>query len=159
MQLLVSGANILIDFEEGQLLKEIFQLSYQFAIPDILYHEELASEHGQLIDLGLQIRSLTSESLSQALTIIQRYPQPSRNDCFALMLAKQEDCPLLTGDKDLRSAAEKEGTIVYGTIWLVEEMITQKIINTKTAKEAYKQMKTQGRRLPWDTARRRLQES
>jgi rRNA-processing protein FCF1 len=135
MQLLISDANILIDMEEGQLLNEIFQLSYIFAIPDILFHEDLSIEHRHLLDLGLQIHSLTSESLEQALTIIQRYPQPSRNDCFALMLAKQEDCPLLTGDKNLRTAADKEGAIVYGTIWLVEQMIIQKIITPKTAKK------------------------
>lgn len=158
MQLLISDANIFIDLEEGQLLEKTFQLAYNFAIPDILYYEELASEHRNLIDLGLQIRSLTSESLNMASTLIQRYPKPSRNDCFALMLAKQENCPLLTGDKNLRAAAENERTVVYGTIWLVEKMIIQKVISPKTAKKAYCQMKTQERRLPWDTAFRRLQQ-
>lgn len=37
MQLLISDANILIDLEEGELLNELFQLPYQFKVPDILF--------------------------------------------------------------------------------------------------------------------------
>lgn len=44
-QLLISDANILIDMEEGELLTQLFQLPYQFAIPDILFVEELEEEH------------------------------------------------------------------------------------------------------------------
>ena len=36
MQLLISDANILIDLEEGELIKEMFQLPFHFSIPDIL---------------------------------------------------------------------------------------------------------------------------
>ncbi len=36
----------------------------------------------------------------------QIYKRTSRNDLFALSLAKQEHCPLLTGDKHLKETAE-----------------------------------------------------
>lgn len=45
MQLLISDANILIDLEEGELLNELFQLPYQFKVPDILFFEELEDQH------------------------------------------------------------------------------------------------------------------
>ncbi len=41
MLLLISDANILIDMEAGELMGKLFQLPIQFAIPDILYWEEI----------------------------------------------------------------------------------------------------------------------
>ena len=41
MLLLISDANILIDMEAGELTNTFFQLPMQFAIPDILYWEEI----------------------------------------------------------------------------------------------------------------------
>ena len=80
--------------------------------------------------------------------ITTKYRDPSRNDCFALALAKQEKCPLLTGDKDLRKTAEEEGVIVMGTIWIVNRMVSNRIISIEQAKEAYQCMKEAGRRFP-----------
>lgn len=81
-----------------------------------------------------------------------RYPRPSRNDLFALMLAAEERCPLLTGDKDLKEAAHAENLEVHGTLWLVNEMVRTKKISVAVAQRAYHRMKIRGRRLPWDDA-------
>ena len=72
--------------------------------------------------------------------------------------AKQEKCPLLTGDKALRSAAAKEGVLVQGTIWIVEQLIHQEIISIDQAREAYEKMKQAGSRLPWSMIKDRLTE-
>ena len=87
-----------------------------------------------------------------AINLIERVRGPSRNDCFALALAKQEICPLLTGDKALKRAANDEGIEVHGTLWVVEEMVVHQIITVETARRAYRQMRDHGRRLPWDIA-------
>ena len=68
---------------------------------------------------------------------------------MALALAKQEKCPLLTGDRDLKKAAELEGVFVSGTLWLVEQLIIHGLITVGVAKQSYEQMKVNGRRLPW----------
>lgn len=44
MLLLISDANILIDMEAGKLLEKLFLLPFNFAIPDILYWEEIQPE-------------------------------------------------------------------------------------------------------------------
>lgn len=36
MLLLISDANIIIDLEAGEILAELFQLPYQFAMPDVV---------------------------------------------------------------------------------------------------------------------------
>jgi hypothetical protein len=53
MWLLISDANILIDIEEGQLISQLFQLPYQFCVPDILFAEELEEQHSDLLHKGL----------------------------------------------------------------------------------------------------------
>jgi len=157
-QLLISDANILIDMEEGLLLDKMFNLPFQFAIPDILFVEELEEEHAHLPEIGLKIEELSSESMMYAMEIIPLYPKASRNDCFALSLAKQEKCTLLTGDKALKNAANKEAVLVKGTLWLVDQLIRQGLISTADARIAYEQMKATGRRLPWHIAEEMLKE-
>lgn len=157
-QLLISDANILIDMEEGGLLEAMFQLPFDFATPDILFFEELEEEHAHLPDLGLALKEVSSQSMMYAMQLTGTYTQASRNDCFALALAKQEQCPLLTGDMALRKAAEKEAAIVKGTIWLVTQLVVHQKINIEQAREAYRQMQANGRRLPWSIAERALVE-
>lgn len=156
MQLLISDANILIDLEDGLLLDNFFNLPYLFKVPDILFEEELQANHAHLIGLGLQVGELTEDAMIDAYNLTQKYCSPSRNDCFALALARQEQCPLLTGDKRLRNAAEQEDVPVKGTLWVVEQMVIHKIINKDQGSQAYDRMKDSGSRLPWHIAHERL---
>lgn len=158
MQLLVSDANILIDLEEGDLLTTFFELPYEFTIPDILFFEELEEQHAHLIDMGLTTKELSGSSMSYVFTLIERARGPSRNDCFALALAKQENCPLLSGDRDLRQLAEEEFIPVRGTIWVIGKMIENSLITIDQARTSYDLMKDAGRRLPWRIAENKLVE-
>lgn len=157
MQVLISDANVLIDLEEGQLLGLMFQLPFQFKVSDLLYHDELSQHHPNLPTLGLVLAELAPDGMADAFRMAQIYSGPSRYDCFSLALAKQEACPLLTGDGDLRKAAEHEAVIVKGTIWLVEQMIIHQLIDKDIARTAYENMRSAGSRLPWKLAMSRLQ--
>lgn len=148
----ISDANILIDVEVGGLLAPMFSLGYQFAVPDVLYFEELAEQHAHWCDMGLIVQSLSSEGVARVQALSQKYKRPSRNDLFALALAEQAQCTLLTGDASLRLAAEAEQVAVKGTIWLVTEMVRKQCITAAVARVAYKAMQEQGRRLPWELA-------
>ena len=156
MQLLVSDANILIDLEEGGLLTAFFDLPYEFTVPDILFFEELEEQHSHLLDKGLIIRELSADTMSYAFTLTQKARGPSRMDCFALSLARQEKCPLLSGDKSLRKLAGKELIKTMGTIWVVNRLVEEKLISVDTARAAYIKMKEAGSRLPWDKAEEEL---
>jgi predicted nucleic acid-binding protein len=152
----ISDANILIDVEVGGLMAPMFSLGYQFAVPDVLFFEELAEQHAHWRGMGLQVKSLSAQGVDRVQALSQKYKRPSRNDLFALALAEHAQCPLLTGDAALRSAAEAEHIEVKGTIWLVSEMVRQQCITTAVARAAYKKMQEQGRRLPWDVAENNL---
>ncbi|WLQ13306.1 DUF3368 domain-containing protein [Hahella aquimaris] len=158
MQFLISDANILIDIEVGDLAAPMFSLGYKFLVPDILYYEELEEQHAHLLDLGLQIRSLSEQGVRRMETLAQRYARPGRNDLFALALAEAEKCPLLTGDAALRQAAETEQIDVKGTIWLILEMVREERITVAVARAALDRMRSSGRRLPWDVAEELLSE-
>lgn len=155
-RLLISDANILIDLEDGRLITELFKLPFQFQVPDMLFVDELEADHGYLLEHGLQLGELSPASMAEVEILVKKYKQPSRYDCFALVLAKQEHCRLLTGDQNLRKAAEQENVEVKGTLWIVEAMITHQVITIPVARLAYQQMKQKGRRLPWELAENRL---
>lgn len=112
--LLISDANILIDLECAGLSEAMFSLGYRFGVPDVLFAEELEERHAHLLDLGLEVRPLSPTMLADMERLAARYRKPSRNDLFALALARAERCPLLTGDGDLRAAAKTEETEVRG---------------------------------------------
>lgn len=159
--LLISDSNILIDMADGGLLQTMFRLKETFAVPNVLYEEELATLHPELPDLGLVSMTLQGDGVVEAFRLKAQCTgrtAPSQNDLFALMLAKQEQCPLLTGDKRLRKLAEKEHKEIElrGTLWLVEQMVAEELITVTEARAAYQKMKEAGSRLPWKEAERRL---
>ena len=158
-QLLVSDANVLIDMDAGGLLKAMFALDYNFAVPDILFDEELKAQHPELPKLGLKSLELNEDAVKYVAELAVEYEQTgvSRNDLFALALARQETCPLLTGDSHLRMVCEDKKIDVHGTLWLVEQMMEQKVIGLAAARRAYHVMRSAGRRLPWNEVEKQLE--
>ena len=69
--LLISDASILIDIECGELTSAMFSLPWQFAVPDILFEEELAERHGHLTQFGL-----ISKTMSGDLVVPRQLPLP-----------------------------------------------------------------------------------
>lgn len=157
MLLLISDANILIDMEAGQLMERLFQLPMQFAMPDILYWEEIEPGTPGLEVLGLRILEVRGEYVRYASELPDKYgTAPSPNDYLALALAKQEDCPLLTGDQCLKTAARAEDVTVMGTVWLLQVMVENRLLSVDEAIAALTLMKEGRRRLPWADAERIL---
>ncbi|WP_269152308.1 hypothetical protein [Photobacterium damselae] len=101
---------------------------------------------------------LSGENMQTVAELRERYSDPSFYDCLALVLARVEQCELLSGDGDLRRAAIREGVQVRGTIWIVERLIIDQIITPEKARRAYERMQEAGSRLPWNDAYRRLEQ-
>lgn len=134
----------------------MFQLPEQFAVPDILFAEELEAQHAELVQKGLQVKEMDEATVIEAIRLSQRYRKPGQNDINALALAITEECPLLTGDLDLRNAAKKESVDVRGTLWLIQRMYDESLISKEQAKTAYNKMQEAGRRLPWHLVKKQL---
>lgn len=154
--LIISDSNIFIDMEVSGLIRHMFRLPETFGTPNILFDEELFKQHPELPTLGLQILDLKPEYMALADQWRDNYKGPTMNDLFAMSLAIQEQCPLLTGDKGLRKAAEQEKIEVHGTLWLIERMFVEGIIKIKRVEQAYVSMEQVKRRLPWDEVEKQL---
>ncbi len=156
--LVISDANILLDMGSGGLLEPMFRLDFRFAIPDVLLLTELKRESTRLRGLGLVAKEIGPKGVDYILALSVKAGRlgVGRMDLFALALAKQEDCMLLSGDARLRALAQEEGTEVHGTLWLVEAMFRARRIRLVRAAQAYERMRVAGRRLPWDEVERQL---
>lgn len=146
--LLVSDANVFIDFEVAGLSAELFRLPHEIVVPDVLFEQELSSRHAHLIELELQKHSLTSKQVEIAVNLRAKYRSVGVNDLFALVLAKALNCPLVTGDRALRDAGTKEGVQLMGTLTLIEHLFLEGILNLSAIEAAYEKMVLAGRRLP-----------
>ncbi|WP_376694251.1 PIN domain-containing protein [Wenzhouxiangella sp. EGI_FJ10409] len=156
MALIISDANILIDLECAELTPRIFRLDLELAVPDALYRDELSQHHGELPALGLQLYELSPELISQAFALRARYSGPSTYDLFALVLALDRECPLLTGDKQLRRLAVEKGVGVFGTLWLMEQLFDAALLSIDQMDSAYQTMLNDQRWLPEREIRRQL---
>ena len=157
MLMLISDANILIDMEAGGVLSSFFRLPYRFAMPDLLYVEEIEEGTPGLDKHGLQLLEVRAEFVDYALSLRDEYGNgPSHNDYLALALAVQEGCPLLTGDGNLRIVAEAVNVDFKGTIWLLREMMVHGLHSREQLLDVLVLMRSRGRRLPWTLAESEL---
>jgi len=120
---LVSDTSVLIDLERGRLLKELFLLPFEFAVPDLLYARELTGPLGELLlALGLRVEELTPVELGRATTIRRQHANLSTPDTFAFAIAESRRWTLLTGDGGLRELALAERIEMHGVLWLFDQL-------------------------------------
>ena len=68
VNILVSDPSVLIDLDRGCQLETTFGLAFEFASPDLLYHQELAQHGGPAqIELGLRVEALDGDGVALAL--------------------------------------------------------------------------------------------
>jgi hypothetical protein len=123
MAVLVSDTSVVVDLERGGLLDQVFRLSHEFAVPDLLFERELAGELGdRLVALGLRVEALTGEEVATAARLSRAERALSGPDTFAFAIAKSRAWTLLTGDGALRRAAEVAGLEIHGVLWVMDQL-------------------------------------
>ncbi|HSB05283.1 MAG TPA: DUF3368 domain-containing protein, partial [Thermodesulfobacteriota bacterium] len=111
---LVFDTTVCIDLFNGRLLERAARLPYELALPDVIV-AELIDPPGELfIQAGFSRLQLDENAIRQFIVLRERFPRPSTNDLFALILAEINSCALITGDEALRKAAKEEGVSVHG---------------------------------------------
>ena len=113
MQVLVSDSSVLIELSKRDLLDRMFQLRFPFAVPDLLFNEELIDLGGydrrDLVRMGLRVEGLDPDGVATAIAYQSRRRALSLVDCFALVLAHHHGHTLLTEDRRMRAFAQDEG--------------------------------------------------
>jgi len=132
LSVLISDTSVIIDLDRGKLLEQLFQLPYDFCVPDLLYKRELAGELGdKLRSYGLDVVELSPAELSRATSLRREVKVLSTPDTFAFSLAEARRWTLLTGDGALRGLCKKKGVQMHGVLWIIEEMNREKIEDTE----------------------------
>ena len=145
----VTDANIWIDIHNADLLDAVFALLFTWRTPDIIVRDEvLTVDRSLLVELGLDVRTLSGEELNRIAELNGRYPNPSPKDLAVLVVADADDGIVVTGDGPLRAAAEAEGQTVHGVLWMLDQLVADDIITDARALAALNAMIDQGSRLP-----------
>ena len=133
MKVLVSDSSILIEFSKRELLDKMFGLEFQFAVPDLLFHEELidlgAYSRQDLLRFGLIVESLDGEGVEKAIAFQTERSALSLVDSFALALADRHGWLLLTEDRTMRSVAESKGIAQLDALWVIDKMLDDGILS------------------------------
>ena len=129
MDVLVSDTSVVIDLERAELIEHIFALPYRFVVPDALYENEIKDYGGaRLVELGLEVRSLTGEQITEAQRFRSLERRISIHDSYALSLAKAEAAILLAGDAAMRRLAEAEEVRCHGVLWVFDQLEEQRVV-------------------------------
>lgn len=153
----VTDANIWIDLHHADLLDAAFELAHTWRTPDIVMRDEVLSvDRSLLVELGLEVRTLSGEELNRIAALNGRYPGPSPKDLAVLVAADADEGIVVTGDGPLRAAAEAEGATVHGVLWVLDELDAQHLVTPARAAAALDAMIQQGSRLPEAPVRKRL---
>ena len=133
MKVLVSDSSILIEFSKRELLDKIFQLEFEFAVPDLLFHEELidlgSHTRSDLLGLGLRVEALDAKGMEDAISYQAERPALSLVDSFALALAAHQGWPLLTEDRTMRSVADAKGIAHLDALWIIDNLLDAGILS------------------------------
>lgn len=158
MIVLVSDTSILIDLERGGLLEAAFACGLTMIVPDLLYDRELESENGPFLRrLGLGVVALTPDEVTLAQRLKAECKKLSLPDCFALSCATRVDHILVTGDGALRSEALERLGVVYGLMWILDQMAQSGTVATALLHEGLSRIAAHPRcRLPHAEVRARL---
>ena len=149
MIILVSDTSVLIDLERGGLLEPAFSCGLTMVVPDLLYARELEAENGPLLrKLGLGVIALNPDEVNYSQQLRTQQPGLSLPDCFALSCARRNGHALVSGDKLLRTEAQAKHCVVYGLLWILDQMEASGKVSTATLHEGLSRI--------WNHPRRRL---
>jgi hypothetical protein len=128
-------------------------------VPDVVIQELILDTPSgkSLVAHGVTVMPLPGDLILEVYNLRAVYRRPSVPDLSALVPARSRGLVLLTGDSRLREAAENEGLVVHGTLWLVERMVAYSVVDGAGAADALERMLANGRRLPAGETRRRIE--
>lgn len=161
MRVLVSDASILIELAKWSLLEALFELPFEFAVPDALFEDELIDlgevDRDRLMALGLRVESLDAEGMARAVAYQTARPKLTIHDCLAVTLAVINDWPLLTGDRRMRTLADEENVEAHGVLWVIDQFAEHRVVRRTTLAKALRGMLDDPRtRLPHAEINKRL---
>ena len=153
MRLLIHDASVLVDLAEYGLLEKALDLPYKMETTDFVQHEiqepEQAKHLAECIGRGaISIIKSTFEQIAEIAFLFSQSPSLSMPDCSVLFHAQNRKGIVLTGDSRLRKEARTKGLEVHGTLWILDLLVAQQLIDAVEAKEKLEFLIKSNPRLP-----------
>jgi predicted nucleic acid-binding protein len=156
MKVVIHDACALIDLLKGSLVELWIKCGIEIHTTQLALLE-VEDDPAHLRNSGaLRIRELSDADLGELLSFQKSFKALSLQDCSVLRLAQELDAPLLTGDKDLRAVAERNGMRVHGMLWVLDMMLEQGVLTTIDAARSLRLLLGEGSRFPRSECERRL---
>ncbi len=161
MKIVVNDANILFDLLDIDLIDEFCRLPCEMVITDAVlgeFDEDTLNGYHSAFDSGqILIHQLTSDQLKEVVDVGKPHSSAlSFPDCSCLYLARKLFAILLTGDKPLRNAAITNKIQVHGSLWIMDQLVKEKIIDNKKAHAKMVLLMKINKRLPIHECEKRL---
>jgi len=162
IRIAINNANILIDLCDIDLLNELTQLNLElhttdFVINEIRNVEQINQLNKIIADNKLIINSFNPTELLAIILKNQSVSSLSIQDCSVWHIAELKNAMILTGDNVLRKTVKKHDIEVHGILWILDELIIQKIISKYTAYEKLVFLMEINPRLPKKACTERLE--
>lgn len=139
MKVVVQDASVLIDLAAADLLEAWFSLGIETLTSSFVWREvnrrsQKAKLRAFARDQRIQVVNMGTEVLSEIVRLKMDLPAKlSLNDASVLHLAVERTAVLLTGDRNLRTAAESRAVTVYGLPALMDYMVQEEALSASNA--------------------------
>jgi rRNA-processing protein FCF1 len=148
----IQDANILIDLVKTGLFDYCMKLEYRFITTDFVFDELYEEQQKQVAPYITEGRfviiSISDLALQEITRLNQEDNRLSPQDCSALHFAIENNYILLTGDKRMRTMANKKTIEYYGIFWIIDLLVEGAILNKNEALAFLEKLQLVNRRLP-----------
>lgn len=163
-KIVVNDTNVFIDLYNIDLLEEFFRLPWEIHTTDFVISELRKEKQKysikQFVKEGkLRIDSFGPEQLNEILDLQKQFESKtnvSLTDCSVWYYAKTKNCPLLTGDRKLKSSSQKDGVEVHGIIYVFDSLLSEGILSHEVTTLKLKELQALNPRLPQKVIKDRL---
>lgn len=155
MKLIITDVSVLFDLYQLEILPEFFALKAEISTTSFVYNEIVIAN--QVVEFEVYKRSqklnvimLTDEEQDAVNQFITKRNLKSLPDKTMLWKSIQLNCALLTCDRKLKLEAKEHGVEVHGSIWVIEKLVEENVLDKYKAIFLLEQLKTFNDRLPME---------
>lgn len=161
MKIVITDTNILFDVIKIGALPEFFSLDYEICTTVFVMQEIIPSPQKELVETFIRAKKLivydfSAEEIDEVQNFNTGRDLKRFTDKTVIWKSLQLNCPMLTGDQRMREVAEKMNIEVHGSIWIIDELVTNKLISSKKAVQLLEQLLITNSRLPKDEIEKRI---
>ncbi|MCF8224113.1 MAG: PIN domain-containing protein [Bacteroidales bacterium] len=155
MKLIITDTNIFFDIISIGALPEFFSLDYEICTTVFVIEEIIKSDQREVIEVFIRAKEInvidfSAEEISEIYDFKTEKNFKGITDKSVLWKSHQLKCPLLTGDKKLRTEAENKGVEVHGSIWVITSLVENCLIEKSKGIKLLESLKEVNSSLPFD---------